>query len=109
VSDDIVTVNASGSIHLSAEHDADDIVTQLLCFVHNEARMPAGLVRTVVEEIERLRIERDAAQALADQLARALLDGPFRGTANERRDRMYGSGWEAVHVALAAYEEARRD
>ena len=56
-------------------------------------------------EIERLRAERDAERALADQLARALLDGPFRG---DRRDRMYGSGWADVHDALDAWQEARR-
>lgn len=32
----------------------DDIVAQLLPFIHNEMRMPAGLVKTVIEEIERL-------------------------------------------------------
>jgi hypothetical protein len=57
-------------------------------------------------EIERLRAERDAERALADQLARALLDGPFRG---DRRDRMYGSGWADVHDALDAWQEARRE
>ena len=32
----------------------DDIIKHLLPFVHDEMRMPAGLVKTVIEEIERL-------------------------------------------------------
>lgn len=33
----------------------DDIITQLLPFIHDEMRMPAGLIKTVIEEIEQLR------------------------------------------------------
>jgi hypothetical protein len=39
---------------------SEDILNQLAYFVHNEARMPAGLIRTVIEEIERLRSAGDA-------------------------------------------------
>jgi predicted nucleic acid-binding Zn-ribbon protein len=48
---------------------ADDIINQLLHFVHNEERMPAGLVRTVVEEIEWLREQAATWQATAAGLA----------------------------------------
>ena len=63
-----------------------------------DRRTTDRLCEHAADEIEQLR-------ALADQLARALLDGPFRG---DRRDRMYGSGWAEVHNALDAYEEACR-
>jgi hypothetical protein len=33
----------------------DDIIDQLSYYVANEMRMPAGLIVTVIEEIERLR------------------------------------------------------
>ena len=86
----------------------DDIVTRLRGWV--DRMDPSLLVLTeAADEIERLRNERDTERALTDQLARSLLDGSFRGNTNDRRDRMYGSGWEAVHDALAAYEKARRD
>jgi hypothetical protein len=42
---------------------ADDIVEQLAYFVTNEARMPAGLTVTVIEEIERLREQVDQSTA----------------------------------------------
>jgi hypothetical protein len=86
---------------------SEDLINQLTYFICNETRMPAGFVRTVIEEIEALRGERDAERALADQLASALLDGSFYGSATERRDRMYGSGWDAVHSALEAWEARR--
>jgi hypothetical protein len=34
---------------------ADDIIDQLSYYVANEMRMPAGLIVTVIDEIERLR------------------------------------------------------
>lgn len=34
---------------------ADDIIDRLLPFIHDEMRMPAGLIKDVIEEIERLR------------------------------------------------------
>lgn len=71
---------------------ADDIVTRL-----RDTACETDVCWEAADEIEQLR-------ALADQLARALLDGPFRG---DRRDRMYGSDWAEVHNALDAYEEAR--
>jgi hypothetical protein len=89
----------------------DDIVTRLR-IIHCAADdlTPCGTCLTcqAADEIERLRNERDTERALTDQLARSLLDGSFRGNINDRRDRMYGSGWEAVHNALDAYEKARR-
>lgn len=33
----------------------DDIVTRLLPFINDEMRIPAGLIKDVIEEIERLR------------------------------------------------------
>lgn len=39
---------------------ADDIVNRLLPFIHDEMRMPAGLIKDVIEEIERLRTAGDA-------------------------------------------------
>lgn len=63
-------------------------------------------LREAADAIEQLHAERDAERDLADQLARALLDGPFRG---DRRDRMYGSGWADVHDALDTWQRVRRD
>jgi len=34
---------------------ADDIINRLLPFIHDEMRMPAGMIKDVIEEIERLR------------------------------------------------------
>lgn len=39
---------------------ADDIVQRLVLFVHDEQRMPAGMIRDVMAEIERLRAVGDA-------------------------------------------------
>ena len=80
---------------------SDDILTRLLSLNHPDAADAA-------DEIERLATERDEERALADKLARSLLDGSFRGNSSDRRDRMYGSGWAAVHDALDDWEEARR-
>ena len=33
----------------------DDIIDRLLPFIHDEMRMPAGMIKDVIEEIERLR------------------------------------------------------
>lgn len=67
------------------------------------------MIRNMIDELQSLLARREQQlseeRALADQLARALLDGPFRG---DRRDRMYGSGWADVHDALDAWQEARR-
>ena len=38
---------------------ADDIIDQLSYYVANEMRMPAGLIVTAINEIERLRAELD--------------------------------------------------
>ena len=35
----------------------EDIINRLLPFIHDEMRMPAGMVKDVIEEIERLRAE----------------------------------------------------
>lgn len=63
------------------------------CWQHHEE----CAIAVLLDEIERLR-------AVVD----ALIARPFRGTSLERRDRMYGSDWEAVHDALDAWQEARR-
>lgn len=39
----------------------DDIIDRLLPFIHDEMRMPAGMIRDVIEEIERLRRALDLA------------------------------------------------
>jgi len=56
----------------SREEKSDDIVAHLLPFMHNEMRMPAGLVKTVIEEIERLQADlvnvRDLNEHLTAQL-----------------------------------------
>jgi hypothetical protein len=49
-----------------------DIVHQLSYYVTNEARMPAGFVRTVIEEIESLRKQAESWQATAAGLAQDL-------------------------------------
>ena len=46
---------------------ADDIVTQLEYFVTNEVRMPAGLVVSVINEIERLREQLQDARMHLEQ------------------------------------------
>lgn len=58
----------------------------------------------VMERLAELEAELRAERALADQLAKALIEGPFRG---DRRFRMYGSGWDAVHAALDRWEARR--
>lgn len=37
----------------------------------------------------------------------ALLERPFRGSSDQRRDRLYGDEWAAVHDALDAFEAVR--
>lgn len=67
-------------------------------------QIPNGVNPLVVCERETLQAEIELLRAVVD----ALIARPFRGTSLERRDRMYGSDWEAVHDALDAWEEARR-
>ena len=45
----------------------DDIIAHLLPFIHDETRMPAGLVKTVIEEIEQLREKVQDLRAYAEQ------------------------------------------
>jgi len=52
----------------------DDIVTQLEYFVTNEVRMPAGLVVSVINEIERLRWLHDALIAQLQEAIDAWTD-----------------------------------
>jgi SMC interacting uncharacterized protein involved in chromosome segregation len=47
----------------------DDIIHQLSYYIFNEARMPAGFVRTVIEKIESLREQSQAWQATAAGLS----------------------------------------
>jgi len=42
---------------------ADDIINRLLSFIHDEMRMPAGMIKDVIKEIERLRAAGDALVA----------------------------------------------
>ena len=86
---------------------ADDIVTRLSRTKFMQHADVEALLDEAAAEIKRLRAERDAERALADRLAGGLLDGPFRGGSLRRRDRVYGSDWENVHVALDAWEARR--
>ena len=88
---------------------ADDIETRLGRTKFMQEADVEALCDEAAVEIERLRAERDAERVLADRLAGALLDGPFRGGSLLRRDRMYGSDWEHVHNALDEWESRRKD
>ena len=87
---------------------------------HSEDRQHFALVADLIEaqqaEIERLRAERDAERALADQLARALcIAVPWR-CCDESRFRRCDCApddaripeHEADAAVLASYKEARR-
>jgi hypothetical protein len=83
---------------------ADDIVNQLLPFVMNEVRMPAGFVVTVINhieaqqaEIERLRAERDAIDALHQ---------PW--TEGDNWCKTCDVAWPCMTARLLHPEEARR-
>lgn len=45
----------------------DNIIDHLLPFIHDEMRMPAGLVKTVIDEIERLRQKVQDLRMYAEQ------------------------------------------
>lgn len=47
----------------------DDIITRISCYVTNEEPMPVELVIDIIEEIERLRKERNQWQAAAAGLS----------------------------------------
>ena len=49
----------------------DDIINRLLPFIHDEMRMPAGMIKDVIEEIERLRADRNRWRELANDFADA--------------------------------------
>ena len=65
---------------------ANDIIDQLSWFITNEVRMPAGLIVTVINKIERLHV---AGDALYESLAE--FNDPEDG------------------LRLIAWEDARRD
>lgn len=52
VSDELHNYTETGIVRSS-----DDIVTRLLPFIHDEVRIPAGLIMDTIDEIERLRAE----------------------------------------------------
>ena len=54
MTDDIV-VNIN--FNLGKDQTVTDIIDRLLPFIHDEMRMPAGMIKDVIEEIERLRAE----------------------------------------------------
>jgi len=66
---------------------ADDIINQLAYYITNEARMPAGLVRTIIEEIERLRYQTERLDVALDDISHLTAD----------------------HQVLHRIKEARRD
>ena len=72
------------STNNGTEVASDNIVEQLSWFVMNEVRMPAGLIVTVIDEIERLRAEltqlRWDNRRLAD-----LHEGLYHATGEARR------------------------
>lgn len=92
---------------------ADDIVEELRAMA-----CPAGMAWTgddpsndhghtecllyhrAADEIERLKDEIERLRSVVD----ALVKRPFRGSSAERRVRMYGSDWEAVHDALDVWQ-----
>lgn len=45
----------------------NDILNELECFITNEARMPAGLIVTVINEVERLRNKEQDLRILLEQ------------------------------------------
>jgi hypothetical protein len=45
----------------------NDILNELECFITNEARMPAGLIVTVINEVERLRKKEQDLRILLEQ------------------------------------------
>jgi hypothetical protein len=63
--------DCQNSTNNGTEVASDDIVQQLSWFVMNELRMPAGLIVTVINELERLR-------ALNNSLQRQLLDAVIK-------------------------------
>ena len=46
----------------------DDIIDQLSCYVTNEMRMPAGLIVTVINEIEQLRENNEYLKNIIEML-----------------------------------------
>lgn len=46
-----------------------DILDRLMPFIHNEARIPAGLIMDIIDEIERLRAEKNRWQQAAERFA----------------------------------------
>jgi hypothetical protein len=68
VTDDIVSAN-DNIADMSANAD---IINQLSYYVFNEVRMPAGFIRTIIEEIEWLRQQAQTWQATAAGLSQNL-------------------------------------
>jgi hypothetical protein len=64
--------------------------------VSNGCAVDPKLLDDAANEIEWLR-----------SIVAATLNGPFRGTSEERRDRMYGSDWAEVQDALDRWEKSR--
>ena len=46
----------------------EDIINRLLPFIHDEMRMPAGMIKDVIEEIERLREHNEYLKANVEML-----------------------------------------
>jgi hypothetical protein len=68
VTDDIMSAN-DNIAHMSTN---GDIINQLSYYMFNEARMPAGFIRTIIEEIESLRQQAQTWQATAAGLSQDL-------------------------------------
>jgi hypothetical protein len=79
---------------------ADDIIDQLSWFVTNETRMPAGLIVTVIDEIERLR---DASEWLKQALV--VTSNWWGQHHTTEADEKYHN---MVDAAIDRYKEARR-
>lgn len=116
MSDDIV-VNMN--FNLGKDQTVTDIIDRLLPFIHDEMRMPAGMIKDVIEEIERLRLESLQLQGLvrahegmygraAEQIdqQRNWLERLYRLTVGHGPNWGVFDSWED---AITAYEEARHD
>lgn len=60
------------NFNLGKDQTVTDIIDRLLPFIHDEMRMPAGVIKDVIEEIERLRDELNRWKKIADSLVGAL-------------------------------------
>jgi hypothetical protein len=63
----------------------DDIINQLAYYITNEDRMPAGLARTIIEEIERLRYQIERLDVALDDISHLTTDRQVQHRIREAR------------------------